>query len=68
MKFQLEVYQDMLHHKQQKHFTHLSHSRLHVRDKFTLSRMSCAIWLITHFIRNLEIVIKTTFKMLRRKV
>jgi len=60
MKFQQEAYQDMLHHTQHKFLT--DESQFWLRQCVTssvLSRMSCAIWLTTHLIRNLEIIIKT---------
>jgi len=63
MKFQLEVYQDMLRHMQQKF--HTFESQYWLKQYMTssiLSRMSCAIWLTTHLIRNSEIIIKTNYQ------
>jgi len=58
MKFQQEAYQDMLHHTQ--HKFHTVESQFWLKQCVTssvLSRMSCAIWLTTHLIRNSKIII-----------
>jgi len=60
MKFQQEAYQDMLHHTKHKFYT--VESQFWLKQCVTssvLSRMSCAIWLTPHLIRNSEIIIKT---------